>query len=81
MPPNNPSPSDLVQAFLKKWWVESDFKVPNLKGLLSSTMKEIELVSTENIKSYKVTFYNKDGTVTTKTVRTIRRCCFVGVIN
>jgi hypothetical protein len=20
---------DLVQAFLKKWWVESDFKVPN----------------------------------------------------
>jgi hypothetical protein len=25
-------------------------------------MKEIELVSIENIKSYKVTFYNKDGT-------------------
>jgi hypothetical protein len=24
---NNP---DLVQAFLKKWWVESDFKAPNL---------------------------------------------------
>jgi hypothetical protein len=21
---------DLVQAFLKKWWVESDYKVPNL---------------------------------------------------
>jgi hypothetical protein len=21
---------DLVQAFLKKWWVESDFAVPNL---------------------------------------------------
>jgi hypothetical protein len=20
----------MVQAFLKKWWVESDFKVPNL---------------------------------------------------
>ena len=20
----------LVQAFLKKWWIESDFKVPNL---------------------------------------------------
>jgi hypothetical protein len=35
-------------------------------------MKEIELVSTDNIKSYKVTFYNKDGSVTTKTVRTIR---------
>jgi len=44
-------------------------------------MKEIELVSTENIKSYKVTFYNKDGTVTTKTVRTIRSRCNVGVTN
>jgi hypothetical protein len=21
---------DLVQAFLKKWWVESDFKAPNI---------------------------------------------------
>jgi hypothetical protein len=27
MPENDP---DLVQAFLKKWWVESDFKAPNL---------------------------------------------------
>jgi hypothetical protein len=30
---------------------------------IARPMKEIELVSTENIKSYKVTFYNKDGTV------------------
>jgi hypothetical protein len=22
---------DLEQAFLKKWWVESDFKAPNLQ--------------------------------------------------
>jgi hypothetical protein len=28
---NNP---DLLQAFLKKWWVESDFKAPNLQLLL-----------------------------------------------
>jgi hypothetical protein len=35
-------------------------------------LNEIELVSTENINSYKVTFYNKDGSVTTKSVRTIR---------
>jgi hypothetical protein len=28
---------DLVQAFLKKWWVESDFKAPNL--LLSLRFK------------------------------------------
>jgi hypothetical protein len=25
-----PENCDLVQAFLKKWWVESDFKAPNL---------------------------------------------------
>jgi hypothetical protein len=24
------SAENMVQAFLKKWWVESDFKVPNL---------------------------------------------------
>ena len=26
----NRNDPDLVHAFLKKWWVESDFKVPNL---------------------------------------------------
>jgi hypothetical protein len=26
----NRTDPDLVQAFLKKWWVESDFKAPNL---------------------------------------------------
>ena len=26
----NRNDPDLVQAFLKKWWVESDSKVPNL---------------------------------------------------
>jgi hypothetical protein len=26
----NRNDSDLVQAFLKKWWAESDFKAPNL---------------------------------------------------
>jgi hypothetical protein len=26
----NRNDPDLVQAFLKKWWVESDFKAPNL---------------------------------------------------
>ena len=33
----NRNDPDLVQAFLKKWWVESDFKVPNL--LLSLRFK------------------------------------------
>ena len=26
----NRNDPDLIQAFLKKWWVESDFKAPNL---------------------------------------------------
>jgi hypothetical protein len=26
----NRNDPDLVQAFLEKWWVESDFKAPNL---------------------------------------------------
>jgi hypothetical protein len=26
----NRNDPDLVQAYLKKWWVESDFKAPNL---------------------------------------------------
>jgi hypothetical protein len=29
----------LVQAFLKKWWVESDFKAPNLPLSLFSVGK------------------------------------------
>ena len=29
----NRNDPDLVQAFLKKWWVESDFKAPNLCSL------------------------------------------------
>ena len=28
----NRNDPDLVQAFLKKWWVESDFKAPNQYG-------------------------------------------------
>ena len=31
-------------------------------------IQAVELVSTENIKTYNVTFYNVDGTVTTKKV-------------
>jgi hypothetical protein len=34
---------DLVQAFLKKWWVESDFKAPNLP--LSLRLKVIPAVT------------------------------------
>lgn len=31
-------------------------------------VKEVKLVSTENIKQYRVTYYNSDGTVITKVV-------------
>jgi hypothetical protein len=37
----NRNDPDLVQAFLKKWWVESDFKAanfPNIPPLTSSTV-------------------------------------------
>jgi hypothetical protein len=44
---NNP---DLVQAFLKKWWVESDFKAPNLP--LSLRLK---------VSGMKKKFINNDG--------------------
>jgi hypothetical protein len=33
----NRNDPDLVQAFLKKWWVESDFKAPNLPLSLRDT--------------------------------------------
>jgi hypothetical protein len=36
----NRNDADLVQAFLEKWWVESDFKAPNLPQL-GSTEKSI----------------------------------------
>jgi hypothetical protein len=32
----NRNDPDLVQAFLKKWWVESDFKAPNLPKYIGS---------------------------------------------
>jgi hypothetical protein len=37
----NHNDPDLVQAFLKKWWVESDFKAPNLPLSLSTKMLKI----------------------------------------
>jgi len=37
-------------------------------------IKAVELVSTENIKTYNVTFYNVDGTVTTKKVSNRQLC-------
>jgi hypothetical protein len=37
----NRNDPDLVQAFLKKWWVESDFKAPNLPQIYSVSAKKI----------------------------------------
>jgi hypothetical protein len=33
----------LVQAFLKKWWVESDFKAPNLPLSLRSKVPAVTI--------------------------------------
>jgi hypothetical protein len=39
----NRNDPDLVQAFLKKWWVESDFKAPNIPlSLRLITVKETQ---------------------------------------
>jgi hypothetical protein len=35
---------DLVQAFLKKWWFESDFKVPNLPLSLRLKAKWLRII-------------------------------------
>jgi hypothetical protein len=47
----NRNDPDLIQAFLKKWWVESDFKAPNLplslrlrNRLLDQGYKKIRLI-------------------------------------
>jgi hypothetical protein len=34
---------DLVQVFLKKWWVESDFKAPNLPLSLRSKVPAVTI--------------------------------------
>jgi hypothetical protein len=38
----NRNDPDLVQAFLKKWWVESDFKAPNLPLSLRFIKKKFQ---------------------------------------
>jgi hypothetical protein len=41
----NRNDPDLVQAFRKKWWVESDFKAPNqLQDLWFSCLTAVVLV-------------------------------------
>ena len=51
----------LVQAFLKKWWVESDFKVPHLPLSLRSKVP----VVTVTVFKYR----NKIGKIVVKAVR------------
>jgi hypothetical protein len=44
----NRNDPDLVQAFLKKWWVESDFKAPNLPFSLRLKVSGYHYNSTYN---------------------------------
>ena len=39
----NRNDPDLVQVFLKKWWVESDFKAPNLPLSLRSKVPAVNI--------------------------------------
>jgi hypothetical protein len=50
----------LVQAFLKKWWVESDFKAPNLRYHYGSKVP----VVTITVFKYR----NKIGKIVVKAV-------------
>jgi hypothetical protein len=57
---------DLVQAFLKKWWVESDFKAPNLPLSLrlkgsgchyNNTLNQLTKADKSNTTQYSVYDY------------------------
>jgi hypothetical protein len=50
----------LVQAFLKKWWVESDFKAPNLPSHYGSKVPAV----TVTVFKYR----NKIGKMVVKAV-------------
>ena len=50
----------MVQAFLKKWWVESDFKAPNLP----LSLRFIGSVVTVTVFKYR----NKIGKIVVKAV-------------
>jgi hypothetical protein len=43
----------LVQAFLKKWWVESDFKAPNLP--LSLEFKKCDVQNYQKLVTEQIT--------------------------
>jgi hypothetical protein len=50
----------LIQAFLKKWWVESDFKAPNLPLSLRSKVPAVTIT----VFKYR----NKIGKIVVKAV-------------
>jgi hypothetical protein len=47
----------LVQAFLKKWWVESDFKAPNLPLSLRFNIDYIKERCLHMVGSLQPTFF------------------------
>jgi hypothetical protein len=57
----------LVQAFLKKWWVESDFKAPNL--LLSLWLKGSDLhdkIYLFPTSKFQIALNNNNSIITSK---------------
>ena len=56
----NRNDTDLVQAFLKKWWVESDFKAPNPPLSLRSKVPAVTIT----VFKYR----NKIGKIVVKAV-------------
>ena len=50
----NSNDPDLVQAFLKKWWVESDFKAPN------QTLKYLNINDSFHLKDLEISKYKRE---------------------
>jgi hypothetical protein len=48
---------DLVQAFLMKWWVESDFKAPNLPLSLRFKGSGCSEAGNDEIQNVNMDFY------------------------
>jgi hypothetical protein len=65
----NRNDPDLVQAFLKKWWVESDFKAPNLPLSLRLKIGKIVVKAVPNpVKQ-----------MSTQHLMTLRKCMLVQI--
>jgi hypothetical protein len=71
----------LVQAFLKKWWVESDFKAPNLpKKFIFRYQDLVEIYSVSAEKIISDAFSYSENVITIKKSKNVKEFFFVNVM-